>query len=158
MLILAGREPTSGTVERLGAVGLGQLGGTAVIMQHPESQNIGTGVADDVVWGLPPARPPMSTGCSMKSGWTVSQNAIPVACPAGNCSALRWLRHWRREPALLLLPTKSPAWSTSPAGMHCSACYPVCLIVTAPLWCTSPITTARPISQTAQSISLIRRM
>jgi ABC-type bacteriocin/lantibiotic exporter with double-glycine peptidase domain len=32
MLILAGREPTSGTVERLGAVGLGQLGGTAVIM------------------------------------------------------------------------------------------------------------------------------
>ena len=54
MLILAGREPTSGSVERLGAVGLGQLGGTAVIMQHPESQVLGTRVADDVVWGLPP--------------------------------------------------------------------------------------------------------
>ncbi len=54
MLILAGREPTSGTVERPGAVGLGQLGGTAVIMQHPESQVLGTRVADDVVWGLPP--------------------------------------------------------------------------------------------------------
>jgi len=53
MLILAGREPTSGTVERLGAVGLGQLGGTAVVMQHPESQVLGTRVADDVVWGLP---------------------------------------------------------------------------------------------------------
>src|ERR1700730_25996 len=53
MLILAGREPTSGTVERPGAVGLGQLGGTAVIMQHPESQVLGTRVADDVVWGLP---------------------------------------------------------------------------------------------------------
>ena len=54
MLVLAGREPTSGTVERPGAVGLGRLGGTAVILQHPESQVLGTRVADDVVWGLPP--------------------------------------------------------------------------------------------------------
>ena len=53
MLMLAGREPTAGTVERPGAVGLGRLGGTAVIMQHPESQVLGTRVADDVVWGLP---------------------------------------------------------------------------------------------------------
>jgi energy-coupling factor transporter ATP-binding protein EcfA2 len=56
MLVLAGREPTSGIVERPGAVGLGQLGGTAVIMQHPESQVLGTRVADDVVWGLPPGQ------------------------------------------------------------------------------------------------------
>jgi energy-coupling factor transporter ATP-binding protein EcfA2 len=55
-LILAGREPTSGTVERPGAVGLGQLGGTAVVMQHSESQVLGTRVADDVVWGLPPGK------------------------------------------------------------------------------------------------------
>lgn len=54
MLVLAGREPTSGTVQRPGAVGLGALGGTAVVMQHPESQVLGTRVADDVVWGLPP--------------------------------------------------------------------------------------------------------
>ncbi len=54
MLILAGREPTSGTVERPGAVGLGKLGGTAVVLQHPESQVLGSRVADDVVWGLPP--------------------------------------------------------------------------------------------------------
>ncbi|MDT5233121.1 MAG: energy-coupling factor transport system ATP-binding protein, partial [Mycobacterium sp.] len=54
MLILAGHEPTSGTVERPGAVGLGQLGGTAVVLQHPETQVLGTRVADDVVWGLPP--------------------------------------------------------------------------------------------------------
>lgn len=53
MLILAGREPTSGHVERPGAIGLGRVGGTAVIMQHPESQVLGTRVADDVVWGLP---------------------------------------------------------------------------------------------------------
>ena len=54
MLVLSGRDPTSGTVERPGAVGLGKLGGTAVVMQHPESQVLGTRVADDVVWGLPP--------------------------------------------------------------------------------------------------------
>lgn len=56
MLMLAGREPTAGTIERTGAVGLGKLGGTAVIMQHPESQVLGTRVADDVVWGLPPGK------------------------------------------------------------------------------------------------------
>jgi energy-coupling factor transport system ATP-binding protein len=54
MLMLAGREPTSGTVDRPGAVGLGRPGGTAVVLQHPESQVLGTRVADDVVWGLPP--------------------------------------------------------------------------------------------------------
>ncbi|MCV6964274.1 ATP-binding cassette domain-containing protein [Mycobacterium intermedium] len=54
MLLLAGREPTSGTLERPGSVGLGKLGGTAVVLQHPESQVLGTRVADDVVWGLPP--------------------------------------------------------------------------------------------------------
>ncbi|MDF2823832.1 MAG: ATPase component of various ABC-type transport system with duplicated ATPase domain [Mycobacterium sp.] len=54
MLLLAGREPTAGTIDRSGGVGLGKLGGTAVIMQHPESQVLGTRVADDVVWGLPP--------------------------------------------------------------------------------------------------------
>ena len=56
MLVLAGREPCSGSVERPGSVGLGRLGGTAVIMQHPESQVLGTRVADDVVWGLPPGK------------------------------------------------------------------------------------------------------
>jgi energy-coupling factor transporter ATP-binding protein EcfA2 len=54
MLLLCGRPPTSGRIERPGAVGLGQLGGTAVVMQHPESQVLGSRVADDVVWGLPP--------------------------------------------------------------------------------------------------------
>ena len=49
MLLLTGREPTSGSIERPGGIGLGRLGGTAVIMQHPESQVLGTRVADDVV-------------------------------------------------------------------------------------------------------------
>ncbi|WP_225330308.1 MULTISPECIES: ABC transporter ATP-binding protein [unclassified Mycobacterium] len=53
MLMLAGREPTSGTIDRPGAVGLGEMGGTAIVLQHPKSQVLGTRVADDVVWGLP---------------------------------------------------------------------------------------------------------
>lgn len=56
MLILSGREPSAGTVLRPGSVGLGQAGGTAVVLQHPETQVLGTRVADDVVWGLPPGQ------------------------------------------------------------------------------------------------------
>ena len=50
--ILAGRPPASGAVSRPGVAGLGRLGGTAMIMQHPETQILGVRVADDVVWGL----------------------------------------------------------------------------------------------------------
>lgn len=50
--ILAGRRPTSGRVSRPGPAGLGRPGGTALIMQHPETQVLGVRVADDVVWGL----------------------------------------------------------------------------------------------------------
>lgn len=51
--ILAGRAPTRGGVHRPGGAGLGRPGGTALIMQHPETQVLGVRVADDVVWGLP---------------------------------------------------------------------------------------------------------
>ncbi len=50
--ILAGRPPTSGEVCRPGSAGLGRVGGTAMVMQHPETQILGVRVADDVVWGL----------------------------------------------------------------------------------------------------------
>ncbi|MFC9892592.1 ABC transporter ATP-binding protein [Nocardia sp. NPDC127579] len=51
--ILAGLPPTTGVVERPGSAGLGHLGGTALVLQRPESQTLGVLVADDVVWGLP---------------------------------------------------------------------------------------------------------
>lgn len=51
--LLAGLPPTSGAVERPGSAGLGHLGGTALVLQRPESQTLGVLVADDVVWGLP---------------------------------------------------------------------------------------------------------
>ena len=52
--LLAGRPPTGGTVDRPGSAGLGRTGGTALVLQRPESQTLGVLVADDVVWGLPP--------------------------------------------------------------------------------------------------------
>ena len=53
MRVLAGLPPTGGTVERPGPVGLGRVGGTALVLQHADSQVLGIRVADDVVWGLP---------------------------------------------------------------------------------------------------------
>lgn len=81
MLVLSGREPTSGTVQRPGAVGLGKLGGTAVVLQHPESQVLGTRVADDVVWGLPPGSPSRWTGYWPRSDSTGSASGTPAGCP-----------------------------------------------------------------------------
>ncbi|MBO0853851.1 MAG: ATP-binding cassette domain-containing protein [Nocardia sp.] len=52
--LLAGRPPTAGSVWRPGSAGLGRIGGTAMVMQRPESQTLGVLVADDVVWGLAP--------------------------------------------------------------------------------------------------------
>ncbi|GED96267.1 ATP-binding cassette domain-containing protein [Gordonia crocea] len=51
--ILAGRAPSTGEVVRPGDPGLGRPGGTAMVLQRPETQMLGARVADDVVWGLP---------------------------------------------------------------------------------------------------------
>jgi ABC-type Mn2+/Zn2+ transport system ATPase subunit len=51
--LVCGETPTAGRVERPGHPGLGELGGTARIMQRPESQVLGVRVRDDVGWGLP---------------------------------------------------------------------------------------------------------
>lgn len=53
MRVLAGLAPSGGTVDRPGPVGLGRTGGTALVLQHADSQVLGIRVADDVVWGLP---------------------------------------------------------------------------------------------------------
>lgn len=52
-LVLAGAEPTSGTVTRPGAVGLGLPGGVALLAQRTELQMLGETVAEDVLWGMP---------------------------------------------------------------------------------------------------------
>ena len=51
--VLAGLVPTAGRVERAGAPGLGEPGGTAMIFQRPEAQVLGMRVRDDVAWSAP---------------------------------------------------------------------------------------------------------
>ena len=102
MLILAGREPTSGTVERLGAVGLGQLGGTAVVMQHPESQVLGTRVADDVVWGLPPGKTTDVNRLLSEVGLAGLAERDTGSLSGGELQRLAVAAALAREPALLI--------------------------------------------------------
>ncbi|OBH59497.1 cobalt ABC transporter [Mycobacterium colombiense] len=102
MLILAGREPTSGTVDRPGAVGLGELGGTAVIMQHPESQVLGTRVADDVVWGLPPGKSTNIPRLLGEVGLAALADRDTGSLSGGELQRLAVAAALAREPALLI--------------------------------------------------------
>ncbi|GAA4743085.1 ABC transporter ATP-binding protein [Gordonia alkaliphila] len=51
--LLAGTPATIGVIDRPGDPGLGRRGGTAMVLQRPEAQMLGSRVADDLVWGLP---------------------------------------------------------------------------------------------------------
>ncbi len=102
MLLLAGREPTSGSIERPGAVGLGRLGGTAVVMQHPESQVLGTRVADDVVWGLPPGTT-IDVGRLLREvGLDAHADRDTGSLSGGELQRLAVAAALAREPALLI--------------------------------------------------------
>jgi energy-coupling factor transport system ATP-binding protein len=102
MLMLAGREPTSGTIERPGAVGLGRLGGTAVVMQHPESQVLGTRVADDVVWGLPPGTTTDVGRLLSEVGLDAHAERDTGSLSGGELQRLAVAAALAREPALLI--------------------------------------------------------
>jgi energy-coupling factor transport system ATP-binding protein len=102
MLVLAGREPTSGVIERPGSVGLGRLGGTAVVMQHPESQVLGTRVADDVVWGLPPGTPVDVDELLAEVGLDEHADRDTGSLSGGELQRLAVAAALAREPALLI--------------------------------------------------------
>ncbi|MCV6986621.1 ATP-binding cassette domain-containing protein [Mycobacterium shinjukuense] len=102
MLILAGREPTSGTVDRPGAVGLGRLGGTAIVLQHPESQVLGTRVADDVVWGLPPGTTIDVDRLLREVGLQALAERDTGSLSGGELQRLALAAALAREPALLI--------------------------------------------------------
>jgi energy-coupling factor transport system ATP-binding protein len=102
MLVLAGREPTSGTIERPGSVGLGRLGGTAVVMQHPESQVLGTRVADDVVWGLPPGTTTDVAQLLGEVGLESHAERDTGSLSGGELQRLAVAAALAREPALLI--------------------------------------------------------
>jgi energy-coupling factor transporter ATP-binding protein EcfA2 len=102
MLILAGREPTAGVVERPGLVGLGRIGGTAVILQHPESQVLGTRVADDVVWGLPPGTSTDVERLLAEVGLAGMEERDTGGLSGGELQRLAVAAALAREPALLI--------------------------------------------------------
>ncbi len=102
MLVLAGREPTSGTIERPGSVGLGRMGGTAVVMQHPESQVLGTRVADDVVWGLPPGTKTDVPQLLREVGLESHAERDTGSLSGGELQRLAVAAALAREPALLI--------------------------------------------------------
>ncbi|MDT5207320.1 MAG: energy-coupling factor transport system ATP-binding protein, partial [Mycobacterium sp.] len=102
MLVLAGREPTSGTIERPGAVGLGRIGGTAVVMQHPESQVLGTRVGDDLVWGLPPGTTIDVHGLLAEVGLDSHAERDTGSLSGGELQRLAVAAALAREPALLI--------------------------------------------------------
>jgi energy-coupling factor transport system ATP-binding protein len=102
MLLLAGRPPTSGTVVRPGAVGLGRFGGTAVVMQHPESQVLGTRVVDDVVWGLPTGVTPDVDRLLAEVGLGGLGERDTSGLSGGELQRLAVAAALAREPALLI--------------------------------------------------------
>lgn len=102
MLLLSGRAPTSGRIERPGAVGLGMAGGTAVVMQHPESQVLGSRVADDVVWGLPPGADPDVGRLLDEVGLSGMAERDTGGLSGGELQRLAVAAALAREPSLLI--------------------------------------------------------
>jgi energy-coupling factor transport system ATP-binding protein len=102
MLLLCGRPPTSGSIQRPGAVGLGELGGTAVVMQHPESQVLGTRVADDVVWGLPPGTQTDVSGLLDEVGLSGMEERDTGGLSGGELQRLAVAAALARQPGMLI--------------------------------------------------------
>lgn len=102
MRILAGREPTSGEIDRPGSVGLGAIGGTAIVMQHPESQVLGTKVADDVVWGLPADHDVDIEGLLREVGLDGMGQHSTSSLSGGELQRLAVASALARDPALLV--------------------------------------------------------
>ena len=100
--LLAGAEPTSGTVRRPGRVGLGRPGGTAVVGQRAEAQVIGSTVAEDLGWGLPPGYPVDAGGLLGRVGLAGLGSASTESLSGGQLQRLAIAAALARRPALLI--------------------------------------------------------
>jgi energy-coupling factor transport system ATP-binding protein len=100
--ILAGRPPTSGEISRPGSAGLGRAGGTAMVMQHPETQILGVRVADDVVWGLRDAAGVDVAGLLQTVGLSGMEERETSTLSGGELQRLAVAAALARRPRLLI--------------------------------------------------------
>lgn len=100
--VLAGRPPTSGEICRPGSAALGRAGGTAMVMQHPETQILGVRVADDVVWGLHDAAGVDVAGLLDMVGLTGMDDRETSTLSGGELQRLAVAAALARRPRLLI--------------------------------------------------------
>ena len=100
--LLAGRAPSTGLLVRPGAAGLGHHDGTAVVLQRPESQILGTRVADDVVWGLQPEHVPDIEALLTEVGLGGMAMRETSSLSGGEMQRLAVAAALARRPALLI--------------------------------------------------------
>jgi energy-coupling factor transport system ATP-binding protein len=89
-------------VSRPGTAGLGQIGGTALVMQRPETQILGMTVADDVVWGLPAGHLTDIDRLLKEAGLEGMGDRATGDLSGGQSQRLAIASALAREPALLL--------------------------------------------------------
>jgi energy-coupling factor transport system ATP-binding protein len=100
--LLAGAEPTSGSVRRPGRVGLGRPGGTAIVGQRAEAQVIGSTVGEDLRWGLPPGYPVDADALLGSVGLAGLAAASTESLSGGQLQRLAIAAAMARHPALLI--------------------------------------------------------
>jgi energy-coupling factor transport system ATP-binding protein len=100
--VLAGAAVTAGTVRRSGRVGLGRPGGTAMVLQRPETQVLGTTLREDITWGLPEGQRPDADALLAEVGLVGMADRPTSALSGGQLQRLAIASALAREPALLI--------------------------------------------------------
>jgi energy-coupling factor transporter ATP-binding protein EcfA2/energy-coupling factor transporter transmembrane protein EcfT len=100
--LLAGAEPTSGWIRRPGRVGLGLPSGTVIVAQRAETQVIGSTVAEDLRWGLPPGYPIDVEALLASVGLAGLAAASTESLSGGQLQRLAIATAMARRPALLI--------------------------------------------------------
>ncbi|MCU1491839.1 MAG: ykoD, partial [Acidimicrobiaceae bacterium] len=100
--ILGGVAPTSGSVERPGATGLGSPGGVAIVSQRPESQILGVRVDDDVAWGVAEEDLPDTASILAMVGLEGMESRETATLSGGELQRLAVAAALARRPRLLI--------------------------------------------------------
>ncbi|HEY3832247.1 MAG TPA: ATP-binding cassette domain-containing protein, partial [Acidimicrobiia bacterium] len=100
--VLAGLLPTAGRVERAGAPGLGEAGGTAMIFQRPEAQVLGMRVRDDVAWSAPNSSAAMIDDALERVGLAGFDDRDTSTLSGGQLQRLAVASALAREPRLIV--------------------------------------------------------